>query len=325
MGRRVLAGALILAELVMLLLVVAIGLITLDGAPKGQAAPTMTLTLFLGTATIQRSGSRSAVSAHSGDGLFSGDTVATGSTGKAAITYPDGSITRLDSATTVKVSARRAAGGAVQTSFQQSAGLTWNKVQKLVGVSSFKVRGPNAATAEVRGTVFGYYVEHEANGTPVIWVDIWSGSVLVGGTGGSVLAAPGQRVNVRVGAAPTAPAPIPAGDRQLPFTIFNQTLDAVTGAPVAFQDGFLSSGSETHSFTVQADGNSDLQFVLGWPGSLYELTLVDPNGTLFARPASTGPPISVVAPRAVAGTWRFSVRDVQSQPDEAWWVVVGRT
>jgi hypothetical protein len=325
MGRRVLAGALVLAELLMLLLVVAIGFLTLGGNPTAGASPTMTLTVFTGTATVQRVGTSTAVAAHSGDGLSSGDTVSTGVTGKAAITYPDGSSTRLDSATTVKVSSTRAKGGAVQTSFKQSAGLTWNKVQRLVGLSSFKVSGPNSATAGVRGTVFGFYVEHDANGAPVIWIDTWSGSVLVGGTGGTVLASTGQRVTVRAGAPPTVPVPIPAGDRQLSFTVFNQTLDAVTGTPVAFQSGTLSTATGTPFHGVVADGRSDLQFVLGWPGSLYELTVVDPDGRVFAKPASTSPPINVVVPQARAGTWQFSVRDVQSTPDEAWWVVVGRS
>jgi FecR protein len=325
MGRRVLAGALILAEVLMLLLVVAIGFLTLGGNPGVPASPPMILTVFTGTATVQRVGSSAAVAAHSGDGLFSGDTVSTGTTGKASISYPDGSTTRLDSATTVKVSAVRAKSGALQTSFKQSAGLTWNKVQRLVGLSTFRASGPNSATAEVRGTAFGFYVEHEATGAPVVWIDTWSGSVLVGGTGGSVLAGTGQRVTVRAGAPPTVPVPIPVGDRQLSFTVFNQTLDGITGKPVAFQTGTLSTANGTPYHGVVADGKSDLQFVLGWPGSLYELTVVDPDGKVFAKPASTNPPINVVVPLARAGTWQFSVRDIQSTPDEAWWVVVGRS
>jgi hypothetical protein len=321
MGRRVLAGALILGEALMLLLVVAIGVLTLGGA---EAAPPMTLTVFIPTATITRSGSTAAVAAHSGNGLHSGDTVTTGPNGKAAIGYPDGSTTRLDSSTTVRVSSRHGQGQTVQTSFRQSAGLTWNKVQRLVGVSSFKVSGPNSATAEVRGTVFGYYVEHEPGGAPVIWIDTWSGSVLVGGTGGSVLAGRGQRVTVRAGVPPTTPVPIPVGDHQLSFTVFNQTLDAVTGKPVAFQSGTLSTGVSSQSFAVQADGKSDLQFVLGWPGSIYELTITDPAGNVVARSASSVPPLGVVVPSATAGRWHFTVRDVQSAPGEAWWLIVGR-
>jgi hypothetical protein len=323
MGRRVVAGVLILAEVLMVLLVVAIGILTLSSSPK-LPPPPMRLTVFIGAATITRSGTTLAVPGHSGDGLRSGDTVVTASNGKAMIGYPDGSSTRLDSSTTVKVSFRPGKGQAVETSFKQTAGLTWNKVQRLVGVSSFKVSGPNSATAEVRGTEFGYYVEQEASGAPVIWIDSWSGAVLVGGTGGSVLAGAGQRVTVRAGAPPTAPIPIPPGDRQLSFTVFNQTLNAVAGMPVAFQDGFLSSGSSTPAYGVDGDGVSDLQFVLGWPGSLYELTITDPTGKVFARPASTSSPIIVVVPHALAGTWHVVVRDIQSPPLETWWLVLGR-
>jgi hypothetical protein len=325
MGRRVVAGALILAEVVMLLLVVAIGILAFSGGLNVEGPPPMTLTVFIDTATIKRAGSKVAVIGHSGDGLRSGDIVATGPNGKALIAYPDGSTTRLDSSTTVKVSSEHGKGKSVQTSFQQTAGLTWNKVQRLVGASSFKVRGPNNATAEVRGTVFGYYVEHDAAGAPVIWVDTWSGSVLVGGTGGSVLASTGQRVTVRAAQPPTAPVPIPAGDRQLSFTVFNQTLDVVTGKPVAFASGALGTGAASQAYRVTADGKSDLQFVLGWPGSLYQLTVTDPDGKVVAQPAASVAPISVVVPKARAGTWHFSVHDVQSPPGEAWWVIVGRT
>src|ERR1700694_1018826 len=158
MGRRLVAGALILAEVLMLLLVVAIGILTFGGGQGGSTdPPPMTLTVFIETATIQSAGSKVAVAAHSGEGLRSGDTVRTGPNGKAVIRYPDGSTTRLDSSTTVKVSSQRGKGQTVQTSFEQTTGLTWNKVQKLVGVSSFRVSGPNSATAEGGGTVFGYY------------------------------------------------------------------------------------------------------------------------------------------------------------------------
>jgi hypothetical protein len=305
----------------MLLLVVAIGAITLGGS---QGAPPVTLTIFTGTATILRSGGTAAVAARSSDGLASGDTLATGSSGKAAIGYPDGSMTRLDSNTTITVTTGRQ-GGAVRTSLQQSAGRTWNKIQPAAGAATLKFSGPNSASTEVRGAVFGFYIEHDTTGAPVTWIDAWSGSVPVTGTRGSVLVAAGQRVTVRAKTPPTVPVPIPAGDLQLSFTVFNQTLDAVSGKPVVFSSGTLGSANGTPYFTVEGDGLSDLQFVLGWPGSIYQLTVVDPSGILFARPASSAPPLKVVVPRAIAGTWRFSVRDVQSAPDEAWWVVVART
>ena len=320
MARRFLAALIVALEVFLLLLVVGIAGFTFGGA----SAPSMFLSIFTGSASVQRPGTATAVAARSGDGLEDGDTVATSAGGRAAILYPDGSVTRLDVATTVKVSARRAAGGAVQASFQQSAGLTWNRVQRLVGLASFRVSGPNSASADVRGTTFGYYIEHDAAAKPVVWVDVYSGAVQVGGTGPSVLAASGQRVTVRAGAPPTTPAPIPAADFQLSFTVFNQALDTLSGAPIAFATGVLSSGGVSPSASVKADGRSGLQLVLAWPGSIFELTVTDPAGNQYARPSSSVPPLSVLVPQAQAGTWTFSVRDVQSAPQETWWVVVGR-
>jgi hypothetical protein len=177
----------------------------------------------------------------------------------------------------------------------------------------------------VRGTRFGYYVEHDSAGNPVIWIDTYEGTVLVSGAlGPAVTATANQRVTVRAGAAPTVPAPIPDADRQLSFTVFNQTVEAVTGRLIAFGSGALDTGQGAGPFKVSADGKSDLQFVLGWPGSIFELTVLDPSGREFGRPAASRPPIVVRVPRAQAGAWSYSVRDVQSGPQEAWWVVVGQ-
>ena len=319
MGRRFLAALIVALEAFLILLVAGVAGFALGGA----SAPSMFLSIFTGSASVQRPGTTTAAAAQSGDGLEDGDTVATSAGGRAAILYPDGSVTRLDVNTVVKVSAHRA-GAAVQTSFQQSAGLTWNRVQRLVGLASFKVSGPNSASADVRGTTFGYYIEHDAASNPVVWIDVYSGSVRVGGTGSPVLAGSGQRVTVRAGAPPTTPVPIPAGDFQLSFTVFNQALDALSGVPVAFATGILSTGGVAPSSSVKADGRSDLQLVLAWPGSIFELTVRDPAGNQYARPSSSVPPLSVVVPRAQAGNWTFSVRDVQSAPLETWWIVVSR-
>ena len=322
MAKRVLIGALVLAQLAMFVLIGALAVISFSGtdSPGGSVV----LTVFTGTATIVRSGAKAAVSAHSGQTLGAGDAVQTGSSSKAALTYVDGSVTRLDSGTRVIVSSLRS-GGALHTSLQQSVGLTWNTVKRLAGGSSFRISGPNSAVAEDRGTRFGYYVERDTAGNPVIWIDVWDGVVRVSGAAGTpVTAGSGQRVTVRPASAPTAPAAIPAADRQLSFTVFNRTIEAVTGTPVAFANGTSSTGDTSTSFPVTADGRGDLQFVLGWPGSTFELTVVDPSGKVFSRSTSAQAPLSVVAKRARAGRWTFIVRDIQSGPNEAWWVIVGR-
>ena len=254
MAKRVLIGALVLAQLAMFVLIGALAVISFSGtdSPGGSVV----LTVFTGTATIVRSGAKAAVSAHSGQTLGAGDAVQTGSSSKAALTYVDGSVTRLDSGTRVIVSSLRS-GGALHTSLQQSVGLTWNTVKRLAGGSSFRISGPNSAVAEDRGTRFGYYVERDTAGNPVIWIDVWDGVVRVSSAvGAAVTATTGQRVTVRPGAAPTTPVPIPAADRQLAFTVFNQTIEAGTGRPVAFATGASNSGSTAGPFSVAADVDS---------------------------------------------------------------------
>ena len=291
------------------------------------AARTALLTVFLGNATIQHAGA-AATAGHSGDGLANGDTVSTSSNGKAALTYPDGTITRLDSSTKVLVHLTQT-GSSLHTNLVQSAGLTWNTVQRLAGGSSFDITGPNSATAEVRGTRFGYYVEHDSANNPVVWVDVYDGVVgVTSSTGPQVLATAGQRVTVRPQAAPTQPVPIPDGDLRLSFTVFNQTIEAVTGTPIAFQSGTLAERQPAVSLSAQADGKSDLEFVVGWPtvpGSLFAMSVFAPNGSVFLSSQSPVPPLVIVARKATAGTWTVSVQVLRSAQPEEFWLVAGRS
>ena len=66
--------------------------------PGAAAQGTASLTLFIGTAQVTKSGSTTAATAHTGDQVTAGDTVETGDSSKAAINYPDGSVTRIDPA-----------------------------------------------------------------------------------------------------------------------------------------------------------------------------------------------------------------------------------
>jgi len=300
--------------------------VAIFGAGSVAAGPTATLTVFTGSARLQRAGATTTVAAHSGETVANGDSVSTAALSLAAVTYPDGSVTRLDSSSRITVSLARSGASAFKLGVRQTAGLTWNAVKKLATGAKFEVSGPNNAVAGVRGTRFGFYIEHDAAGSTVVWIDVYDGTVAVSGsTGPAVTATANQRVNVRAGAPPTAPVVIPDSDRHLSFTVFNQTLEGVTGKPVAFANGTLSSGQGAGPFTYLADGKSDLDFDLGWPGSIFELTVIDPSGKIYGQPAATRTPIVVKAPKAAAGAWQFRVRDVQSVPLEPWWVVVGRT
>ena len=312
------------------LLVVVLALTTLAVAAVSLGEDRLypvTLTLFVGSAAIQRAGSTDAQVAHSGEGVGNGDTVITGDSSKAALRYPDGSITRLDSSTKVTVGISRALDGRAQVGLQQPAGLTWNRVQRLLGQASFQVSGPNNASAQVRGTGFGYYVEYDAAGNPVIWIDVYDGVVAVAGASGSpVNATAGQRVTVRAASAPTVPVPIPEGDKHLGFTVFNRAIEAVAGEPFAFATGVMSTGQPAQTFSVEADGKRDLQFVLAAPpGSTFGLTVTSPNGTVVFDSTSSTAPLVAFAPRAAAGTWHYTVRDLTSLPADPFWTIVGRS
>ena len=321
MKRRPIQLAVLVA---LLLLLIAVGTAALL-ANHGVARPVV-LTVFVGSATVERAGA-AAQPAHSGDGIGDDDAVATSADGKASLSYPDGSITRLDSSTRVVVHFTQN-GIDSRTSLQQSAGLTWNTVRRLLGGSSFEVKGPNSAVAEVRGTRFGYYVEHDASGKPVVWIDVYDGTVGVkGAIGSQVLAGPGQRVTVRAQAAPTIPAPIPSADLHLSFTVFNQTIEAVRGKPIAFASGTLSARTPGASTSVQFDGTGDLELVVGWPadgGDAFSVTVLRPDGSVYTNVQSTSPPLILTVPRAVKGAWTVTVLDLQSPPNEPWWMIVGR-
>jgi hypothetical protein len=143
-----------------------------------------------------------------------------------------------------------------------------------------------------------------------------------------VLATAGQRVTVRQDAAPTVPVAIPAGDLRLSFTVFNQTIEAVTGKPFAFQSGTLAKGQTSTPLSVKTDGKSDLQFVLGWPnlpGSGFALTVKEPDGRIFLTVQAALPPLIILAHKAAAGTWTVTVQDVSSAAPQDWWVIAGRT
>jgi hypothetical protein len=91
--------------------------------------------------------------AKSGDTVNPGQVLSTDATGLAQVSYPDGSLTRLDSDTIFKVLALTANSGSRQTLGSVSSGKVWNKVNKLSRSGSFEVEA-GGTTAAVRGTSF---------------------------------------------------------------------------------------------------------------------------------------------------------------------------
>ena len=90
-------------------------------------------------------------SANTGSVIRANDSVQTDPKGRAAITLPDGTITRLAKDTTIKLDAAHfsKSGNLHDVSLTQSAGRTLTNVQHLVSGATFDVHG-KSATASVR-------------------------------------------------------------------------------------------------------------------------------------------------------------------------------
>ena len=283
------------------------------------------VTVFEGRAEAASIGNGEYRQVRSGDALVQGDELRTAGTTKASLTYPNQSQVRLDSNTQLQLTGvSRGLDGAMKIDAFQPLGKTWSSLSQLAAGSSYTIHAPNSTTAEVRGTEFEVIVE-VIDGVTYVRINVFAGIVAVTAGGVTVVLTAGESTTISSGAAPTQPQPISNADRVDSFTVFNQTLDKSQGAPVGADGGFFSPPQSTELIDgPTGDGNSDLQFTLGWPGSRFELAVYAPDGTLSQRLDSAAPPVSITEYRAAAGVWRYRVTDIESRPHEAWWVIVSR-
>lgn len=291
--------------------------------PPAAAETAAVLTVFTGTVDIEKSHTPTFARALSGDQVSAGDSIRTGPETKAAITYPSGTVARLDSNTRLTITQLgRTAGGGWAIDAYQAVGKSWSRMSQLIGGSSYIVNAPNSVAAEVRGTEFEVIVEAHGVST-LVRLDVFAGIVAATANKGSVSVTTGQSTTTSPGLPPTPPTAITAADRQDTFTVFNETADASRGKPVSVNNDRFSPAQATGKVAgATGDGSTDLQFTLGWPGSRFELTVFDPAGSVYAQVASSVSPVTIVVADASAGEWSYQVTDIQSLPGEVWWVIV---
>jgi hypothetical protein len=291
--------------------------------PPAAAETAAILTVFTGTVDIEKPHAPTFTHAQSGDQVSAGDSIRTGPETKAAITYPSGTVARLDSNTRLTITELgRTAGGGWNIDAYQAVGKSWSRMAQLVGGSSYIVNAPNSVAAEVRGTEFEVIVEAQGVST-LVRLDVFAGIVAATANKGTVAVTTGQFTTTSPGLPPTPPAAITAADRQDTFTVFNETADAARGKPVSVNtDRFSPAQASGEVAGATGDGSTDLQFTLGWPGSRFELTVFDPAGAMYAQVASGTPPVTIVVADAQAGVWSYQVTDIESKPGEVWWVIV---
>jgi FecR-like protein len=320
--RRSAAAVVVTALVVTTAVFVALGVTQ----PPAAAETAAVLTVFTGSVDIEKSHTPTFAHALSGDQVSAGDSIRTGAETKAAITYPSGTVARLDSNTRLTITQlARTAGGGWNIDVYQAVGKSWSRMAQLVGGSSYVVNAPNSVVAEVRGTEFEVIVEARGVST-LVRLDVFAGIVAATANKGSVSVTTGQSTTTSPGLPPTPPAAITATDQQDTFTVFNKTADAALGKPVSVNNDRFSPAQATGKVAgATGDGSTDLQFTLGWPGSRFELTVFDPAGSVYAQVASSVSPVTMVVADASTGEWSYQVTDIQSLPGEVWWVIVSVT
>ena len=269
-GRRTLIG------LAILIVVVAAGVVYLNIAAQAKVNASGTLTVYQPTASTSHNGGAYSP-ANTGAVIQAGDSVQTDVKGRAAITLPDGTLTRLASTSTIKLdSAHFTKGGNLHdVTFSQDVGRTFTNVQHLVSGATFDVKG-KSATASVRGTKFEVLITADGKMT----VKLFSGTLDFIGKNTVHLVAPQQATADADGNVGPAGPIVP--DPNDPFGPALLASDAVAlGTTPGTEQDFIGAplhNGERQQYTYSYAGGSLVKASVGYQGSLMKLTLRGPDG-----------------------------------------------
>jgi PKD repeat protein len=169
---------------VFMLALLLVGAILIFSGGAASAKQFATLHLLGGQVDVQGNGSGDYRPGTEGAPLHEGDTIRTGSGGRAAIEYFDGSVTRLDHGTTFALVTLETLNNREDSRViegRQVDGNTYNRVADLTDPRSrFEVETPTATVA-AQGTIYAVIVENGS--TTVVVVD---GVVKMAGDSGTV-------------------------------------------------------------------------------------------------------------------------------------------
>src|ERR1700692_290794 len=293
-GRRV------LIVLVLLILLVGGGIFWLNSSAQAAVSVSATLTVYQPIASLERGGSGAFNAASSGAVVQAGDSVSTDTKGRAAIQLPDGSLTRVASATQVTPDAAHFSknGTLHDAKLTEKIGRTLTSVQHLVSGATFQVAG-QAAVASVRGTKFEVYIK--ADGTMI--VKLFDGTLDFDGK---------NHVHLTAGQQATADPQGnigPAGPIQPdPNDPFGPALDASAavnvGTTLGTEQDYIGApihDGEQQQYLYSYAGGSLVKASLGYPGSAMQLKVQAPDGQMFTGSGKS--PIVVSVTNAPAGIY----------------------
>ena len=238
-------------------------------AQRTAAGASSTLTILSGAVSLRPSG-REFTAAADGAILSAGDTVRTGTDGRAVVTYFEGTTVEMEPASelTIDVASAEPDGSTVLL-MTQSIGKTWHVVTHLLsGNSKYEVRTP-ASTASVRGTQFEVAVTTDAT-----TVTTSEGRVATSDPANTteVLVTPGLTTTTKIGEKPTAPQPAPEPVRRAIVTVADP--NSLVVDPLGRANGFKNG-----KLVIQTPGAS-VRIVNGQ----LVVTLPDPaDGVLSAH------------------------------------------
>jgi len=291
--------------LLILVLIVGGVLVWLNRAASAQVNASATLTVYQPAASTSRNGADFA-DVSTGAVVHAGDSVKTDTKGRAAITLPDGTLTRLASDTTLKLDSAHftKTGNLHDVTLSQQIGRTFTNVQHLATGATFNVKG-KSATASVRGTKFEVLITADGKMT----VKLFEGTLDFIGKNTVHLKA-GQQATADANGNIGDPTPI-VPDPADPFGPALAASDAVAaGTTPGTEQDFIGAplhDGEQQQYTYAYAGGSLLKASLGYPGSAMKLTVQAPDNQKYF---ATGKLPTVEVHNGPAGIYTIVVNGV---------------
>src|SRR3989442_1818296 len=299
-GRRLLI-------LFVIMVLIAVGVVRCANvAAWAQVNAAATLTVYQPAASTSHNGTDFAA-ATTGAVIQAGDLVQTDTKGRAAITLPDGTLTRLASDTTIKLDSAHftKSGNLHDVTLSQKVGRTFTNVQHLASGATFDVNG-NSATASVRGTKFEIYILPSGAMT----VKVFVGTVILHNSTVSVTINAGQQATANPDGTITQPIAIIPD----PNDPFGPALDASNAVAVGTTPGteqdFIGAplhNGEQQQYAYSYAGGSLVKASLGYPGSAMKLTVQAPDNQKYV---ATGKLPTVQVHNAPGGIYKIFVDGV---------------
>jgi len=297
-------GCLLSIVLILVLVAAAIYFFAILPASAGSDTPA-TLSVFVANTQVGKSQNGDYSGGTTGQSLAPGTWVKTDQAGRAGINFPDGSVTRLASSTTIGITqaALDSHGALHRATLQQEAGRTLSTVENLVGGGQFGVKG-HGIDAEVRGTEFEIFVRPDGS----ILIKLFIGKLELKANNAVTLTAGQQTIVINGSASRPAPIVPEPGD---PFLLTNGPTGSETVAAGGNQKGteqtsvsatpIAAAGGTATTATYYSSGG-DMTVVMTYPGSLMKLDVMGPNGQVVGT--AQGPsPVTVRLPGAPPGAY----------------------